>query len=417
MITVMAMATSTRRGAVEPSDPASRIKRVLLLLALGVAAFLMLRQSLAEAVRPVDPALALRLDSDNADVAASRAEQLLRLDPSNRAEVERLARRALRRSPVSAAGARMLATARDVAGDSRRARALMVYSESLSRRDWPTQVWLIQDAVAHDDIPLVLHHYDIALRTSDATKAFLLPVLVKAIGQPPVVNALIDTLAARPQWAAPFLEVASRDAQDLDGLARLLQGLAGRGYPIATGVVTQASARMVDAGRYESAWLVYAASHGHPARAIVRDPNFAHIELYGAGPFEWTIVTGNGLTALSSRYGARDALTYSAATGAGGVIARQLLLLPPGAARLAGRSYEGAADGSSAQLRLTCAGSGQPIMTRAANQAIYIQDFAVPADCSAQWLEVVVDGGDSPLGASGAIGDLQILPGNRGRRT
>lgn len=377
----------------------------------------MLRQSLADVVRPIDPALALRLDSDNADVAASRAEQLLRLDPSNRAEAETLARRALRRSPVSAAGARMLATARDVAGDPGMARALMVYSESQSRRDLPTQVWLIQEAVEHDDIPRALHHYDIALRSSEATKPFLFPVLVKAIAQPPVVKGLIDTLAARPQWAAPFLNVASQEAQDLDGLAQLLQGLAGRGYPLAAAVVAQASARMVDAGRYDSAWLVYAASHGHPARTIVRDPSFAHIEVYGASPFEWTIIGGNGLTAQSSRLGAWDALTYTAATGAGGVIARQLLLLPRGSARLAGRAYQGAANGSPAQLRLTCAGSGQPIMTRAANQALYIQDFAVPADCPAQWLEVIVDGGDSPLGSSGAIGDIRILSGDEGRRT
>ncbi|HMI18425.1 MAG TPA: hypothetical protein VK533_02655, partial [Sphingomonas sp.] len=265
----------------------------------------MLRQSLADVVRPVDPALALRLDPDNADVAASRAEQLLRLDPSNRAEAERLARRALRRSPVSAAGARMLATARDVAGDPRMARGLMVYSESQSRRDLPTQVWLIQEAVDHDDIPRALHHYDIALRSSEATKPFLFPVLVKAIGQPPVVTGLIDTLVARPLWAAPFLELAARDAQDLDGLARLLGGLAGRGYPMPTAVAGEASARMVNAGRYESAWLVYAASHGHPAPALVRDPGFAHIEAVGAGPFEWMILTGNGLSAQTSRYGAR----------------------------------------------------------------------------------------------------------------
>jgi len=408
MITVMAMATSTSRATSE-IPPAGGLKRIALLVALATVSVVMLRDSLAFIVRPIDPALALRINPANSEVAASRAEQILREDPANRAIAERLARRALERSPVSAEGARMLATARDLTGDAAGARRLIAYSESLSRRDLPTQLWLIEDAVRHNDVLRALHHYDIALRSSDLTKALLFPVLIKAIAQPAVADGLVDILAARPLWADAFLETASRQAEDMDGLARLLTGLARRGLPIPAPVAAQAGARMVDAGHYAAAWQIYAMAHPGAVPGAVRDPDFQQIGDSG-GPFLWTSIGASGLLAEPRRYGVHDALAYTAATGSGGVVARQLLLLPAGKAKLAGHSYGQGAGSPPAQLRLTCAGSGRPIGSVAATGDAFAGDFAIPADCPAQWLELFIEGGDNPLGASGAIGGLHVLP-------
>lgn len=405
MITVMAMATSASRGASKPADPAGGLKRIAWLIALALVAVLMLRDSLAYIIRPADPALALRIDPGNAEVAASRAEQLLRENPANAAEAEALARQALRRSPVSAAGARMIATARDVAGDPVSTRRLMAYSESLSRRDLPTQVWLIQDSVQHDDVAGAIRHYDIALRSSDASKALLFPVLVSALGQPAVVAALTDTIAARPAWAPAFLEKAAREGQDMGGLAALITGLSRRGYTVPGPVQAEASARMVDAGQYQAAWHVYAGSAA--SKAEVRDPDFARLGMTD-GPFGWTVMPGNGLSVESRRYGAHDALAYRAATGAGGPVARQLLILPAGNFRLSGRVTDRAEGTPPATLRLTCAGSSTPIATVSADRLAFAQAFTVPSSCPAQWVEVVIDGGDNPLGATGAIGGLHI---------
>jgi hypothetical protein len=388
------------------------LKRIALLFALCVVAVLMLRASLANILRRIDPAVALSINPANGEAAEARAEQLMIESVANRSEAAALARRALDRSPVSAGAARILATAKLAGGNVDAARRLMTYSERVSRRDLPTQAWLIEDAVQRDDIPMALHHYDVALRSVDQAKALLLPILVKAIAQPPVVDSLIVTLAARPLWAPTFLDMAARDGRDFEGLARLLEGLARQGYSVPMSVTAQASARMVEAGYYDLAWRVYAAGHPHAARSIVRDPGFARIETDGAGPFEWSLVAANGLTAQPRRYGGQSVLSYNAATGAGGILARQLLLLPTGAARLAGRSYDSASSEARAQLRLTCANSGKSIMTMAANMANYAQGFVIPADCPAQWLDVTVDGGDSPLGTSGAIGGLHILPDN-----
>lgn len=407
------MATTTSRGASEPADAAGGLKRVALLIALAALAVIMLRDSLAYVVRPINPELALRIDPTNAEVAASRAEQMLRDNPATGPQAEALARRALRRSPVSAAGARMLATTRDLAGDSASARRLMAYSESLSRRDLPTQLWLIEDAVRHDDIARALHHYDIALRSSDATKALLFPVLINAIAQPSVAEALASTLAMRPSWANPFLAQAAGQARDLDGLARLLTALGRRGYRFPDTVGAQAASRMVDAGRYELAWQVYATGHPGARQNGLRAPDFGAA---GAmqGPFAWTILGGNGLFAEPRVYGDHNALAYNAATGAGGVVARQLIMLPQGRFSLAGRVFERSSEGSPAQLRLVCA-SGQSIASVAAATTPFSAEFAVPPGCPAQWIELAVDGGENPLGTSGAVGDLRILDNGKAR--
>lgn len=377
------------------------------LIALALVTVLMLRDSLAYVVRPADPGLALRIDPANAEVAASRAEQLLRENPANRAEAEALARRALRRSPVSAAGARMIATTRDLAGDPVAARRLMAYSESLSRRDLPTQVWLIQDAVQHNDVAKALHHYDIALRSSDASKALLFPVLIKALGQPEVVRRLVDILIARPSWGPSFLQQAY-NAQDLDGFAALLRGLDARGYGVPPDVLAGAEARMVDAGRYEAAWQVYGTRHMHAARVGIRDPDFVRLGL-SEGPFDWTILAGNGLSVEPRHVGGNDALAYRAATGASGVLARQLLVLPPGTFRLSGVVPDIAEGSPPILIRLRCAENEVPIVTITAGSATFTQAFSVPQTCRAQWIDLVAEGGENPLGASGAISGLRIV--------
>lgn len=409
------------RGAVEPADPAAALKRILWLLALAVVAVMMLRVSLTNMWSRTDPSLALRIDPANAEAAEARADQLLLENLANRREAATLARRALERSPLSAAGARILAATGAVAGDAAATRRLLAYSESVSRRDLPAQLWLIQNAVEHDDVPAALHHYDIALRVLEPAKGILFPVLIKAISQPAVVDGLIDTLAAKPSWADPFLEQISRDAQDYDGLARLLTGLARRGYMLPDGAVVTATARMIEAGKYDPAWQIYAADRHDAARGGLRDPGFARIGDAGT-PFDWALLGGNGVSGGPRLYGTGTRLAYSAATGAGGVVARQLLLLPAGAFVLGGRAFNVAPDSVPVQMRLTCAGTGAAIGAVATARGgrdgtAFAGRFTVPAGCPAQWLEIVADGGDSPAGASGELGALRIRPARGGGRS
>lgn len=414
----MAMVMSANYGVADPVNDARggigpRMPLIAALAGLALVSVMMLRNSLAFVVAPIDPELALRIDPGNAEAATLRAEQLLRTETSasNRAVAEMLARRALNREPVMAGAARVLAVVRGLAGDEPGARRLMTYSESVSRRDLMTQLWLIQDAVDHNDIPAALRHYDTALRTVEAAKQLLFPIMVPATGHPAVVENLIRTLAARPVWADAFLAQVSANGPDLDGMATLLAGLARRGYPLPDAILAQATSRLVEGGRYQRAWQVYTAARPADGNAQPRDGDFEHVRDVPS-PFDWSLPGGNGVSAEPQFGGVGNRLIYFAATGAGGVIARQLLLLGPGSFSLQVRgSVRGA---PIPRIRLTCAGGGR-VIGAAGSSALGTGEFAfagrmnVPAGCPAQWFELLVDGGADPAGASGAIGPVRIL--------
>jgi len=301
----------------------------------------------------------------------------------------------------------MLATARDLADDQTTARQLMKYAESLSRRDLPTEMWFIEDAVRHNDIPTALHHYDIALRGSESAHSTLFSVLNGAIAQPEVTDALAQSLTARPMWADAFLQQAVQHAPDLSGLTRLLVELGRYGFPLPPTTTAVASARLVGAHRYEDAWQIYQAGHQDADRSGLRDPAFSKVNALGA-PFEWALIQTND---FSAQPGGGGRLAYTALTGAGGVVARQLLMLPPQQEfTLSGRSFD-TQGRPTTRLRITCSDGRQIGEITIPSGDRFSGSFTAPSECRAQWLEILVDGGDSPAGAAGEIGELHLAPG------
>src|SRR3546814_17422634 len=71
-------------------------------------------------------------------------------------------------------------------GDRAGGERLLAYSQTLSRRDLRTQLMAIELAVARDDIPSALRHYDIALRTKKNAPDLLFPVLTSALTNPTI---------------------------------------------------------------------------------------------------------------------------------------------------------------------------------------------------------------------------------------
>jgi hypothetical protein len=366
----------------------------------------MLRNSLGFVLRKTAPALALRIDPDNDQILAGEAELMLRAAPTvaQAMRTEVLARRALRRSPISAQAVRMLATARDLQGDASGARSMMAYAERLSRRDLPTQLWLIQDAVDHNDIRGALHHYDIALRSSDFAQSLLFPVLEHALAQPSVIHELVQILAAQPVWKDDFLRAASREAQDLDGIASLLDELAARQASlIPAGVIAKVSARLVESGKFEPAWRLYLLGNPRASRAV-RDPNFAKLG-QSENAFDWRMTGSSGLSAEPMARGSVRGLSYRAAAGAQGIMATQLMLLPPGRYQLQGRADM--VVGPPALLQLICTG-GAMIASQPVSNGLFGGQVVIPPDCAAQWLRIALAGPDGSGNATGIISAVGI---------
>jgi hypothetical protein len=103
---------------------------------------------------------------------------------SDMAQANVLARRALAHSPINVEAVRTLALVQAASGRADSAHRLIKYAETLSRRDVPTQMWLIEDRVAANDIPAVLLHYHRAMQTSREARSLLSPILAQAANNP-----------------------------------------------------------------------------------------------------------------------------------------------------------------------------------------------------------------------------------------
>jgi hypothetical protein len=208
----------------------ARFGRPVLAIAVGtlLAAFATV-VSVAGFARARNPQLAKSLASFDADAAGERGYDLIQqYGAKGASDAVLLASQALSRSPLSVSAARTLGYAKSLEGDKGGARKAMLYAESLSRRDLPTQMWLIEDRVAANDVPGALRHYDRALSSSALAAPALFPTLSTAVDDPEFTAPIARVLATAPPWRTVFLAQLVDEAKHLDGAARLISALNDR---------------------------------------------------------------------------------------------------------------------------------------------------------------------------------------------
>ena len=141
----------------------------------------------AMATRQNRPQLAVALLGDepaalNRLAALEMAERAAQGHPAPRARA--LARRSLMAQALNPAALRTLALTRGATLGKTIDYRLVHLSDAASRRDFGTQVLLIQEAAEKQDVAGVLRAYDTALRTSQSSQQILFPQLVKAMELP-----------------------------------------------------------------------------------------------------------------------------------------------------------------------------------------------------------------------------------------
>jgi len=96
---------------------------------------------------------------------------------------------------------------------------------------------------------------------------------------------------------------------------------------------------------------------------------------------------------------------FSAPSGVGGPVLRQMQLLPPGKYRLSGRASTGTGVADRPYWVLTCAGRelGRVPLAGGNGNAAFRGELDVPADCSVQELTLVVRPSDALQGTSGRV--------------
>lgn len=390
-----AMVSKPRRPDRQPIE----IVRIGLAVALGLLlAHAVVVISVAGFARARNAQLAEDIASFDADAKAERAYALLgQNDPRLTPVAERLAKEALARSPLSVGAARTLALSYDLLGRNTAARSAFVYAEQLSRRDFATQAWLIEDRVAADDVSGALVHMDRALRTSKLAPNVIMPVLVGAIDDPRLIDPIAKLLASNPPWRASYLAQVASQSKNLPAAMQL----AVRAHDRLT--VQGVLARAVDNKQPELALRAYRAFGGNPSSVVgsLKDS-------WTAPPASWQLYDN---AAIVTERTAEGSIRFTGPTDATADIARRLVSLPPGnyVATLTGAAS--GVPGSNAGLTILCYNSGSAatrieLPTKAGHQSSV---FKIAPDCNIQWLQIFAPTSTTGSAIEGQIDALDIV--------
>lgn len=186
--------------------------------------------------------------------------------------------------------------------------------------------------------------------------------------QPELVDPVLDTLAANPDNLRAVLALA--DSNRLNAEAHWV--------PI---MLTS----MIKADRTGEARAFWARMTGNSdGDGLLHDPDFR--DARSPAPFNWDLAQSS-IGLAERQQGAGLHVIYYGSQG--GSLVRQLLVLPPGAYRLAVESSGRIADPAALNWTLTCDNKGSPLATlsmpAAGNRS---WSFSIPAGCSSQWLSL-----------------------------
>lgn len=420
------MSPSGRRQRKRISISRGMMVRLLLagLFALG-SGWLSIAVSGASQMRYQSPEAALRLQPRDARATATLASQALtpirgRITPEAARRAGELARRALERDPTVVEAWRTLAIVSTRPGQSE---TLFRFASSLSRRDVPTQIWLIEDAVRRDDIPGALSHYDAVLRSNLGSHQLLIPVLVNATRERRIVPPLATLLRTEPPWRTPFLSALVEGAPNPDNLAQLMTMLGRPDSPEDVQLMSRSINRLVEQNAFAAASRLYLmlADRSSGGQSL-RNGSFDRPNVYP--PLDWQLADGAEINAEqrpAPDSGQERRLYLFASTDARGQAARQLIFLAPGSYVLSARSGRTDLPGPAGlSWRINCASAPNSLLLDQpavpAGPAIRATSAAFrvpPSGCAAQWLTLQVAAGGQPEGNGAWVASVRIEAGGR----
>jgi len=377
-----------------------QVRRLLIgtviLAGSAVALWRVLSLGIADHYARSDPARALQWRSDHPLALTLRAEQLI--EEGDLPAARDTAQRALRADPLQWRAYRVLAELAERSGEPGRAYALYRIAARHQPRDAATRVWLFNHHIAAGQAALAVSDLDALLRARPQLIPALSGIITGVATRPETQAAFVDALVRQPPWRATVVPMLVRQASDLDGLARLIEAL--RRSPVGLDASTHGDwvERLIRERRYDQAYLHWVGALPDDRRKVignVYNGDFGHRPT-DAG-FDWRIesVAGAHQDILDSGTGAALRLSFDDQRVPFRHLS-QLLLLPPGHYRLAGKARAEALRSSvGLAWTLSCAEDDNIIATSEPLRGehdwrSFTVDFSVPeARCVAQWLRLV----------------------------
>lgn len=347
------------------------------------------------------PTIALTLDPSDARAQAQLAEKMIASDPASATNAVRLARNAIVREPSLVTALRTVAIYEALQNRPGRAVALLTQASHASKGDVGSQVLLIEAAVARNDIPTALYHYDIALRSSRDAAPLLFPPLIRASDEKSIMLPLTDYLATNPAWKDGYLlELVQHGPSPVEIMSLLLR-LKARGLPAGANIVIPFVNRFIAAGDIVQARQVFQTLLDPTPLDRLRDPSFRRTA--PPTPFDWALVQSYGLTVTPGPTEIGPGISISASPDCCGEVVGQLVMLPRGhyvlrwRKRVLNRELSGRAEWT-----ITCQSVDKRTVLSvpvAANldDTPDEQMFEIPMGCSAQRVALRIQPGEDAL--------------------
>ena len=311
---------------------------------------------------------------------------------------------------INPRGLRQLAFIADAEGKTEDARALMTLSMKLSRRDFITQLWLIEDGVRSADIVSTMTSYDVALRTSTESAAILYPILSAALVDDEVQRAFAPYFQANPPWLGSFLNFAINGGGSPIAVAQAITK--GGGLPndlnyrsLHGQLLQQLAAKGAFAEAFEyyglldSAFKPLLTSTAFEQATI--DPDFA--------PLTWQLQSTSGLDALFEPIGKSGAQQLHVIVNSGerAPVVRKLMGFLPGTySFLQKMTPVRLSNGASAYWQLLCLqGSDRRLIWQSNVNGTQIE---IPEKCKGQYIEFFVAGGANQDGAELIVQSISL---------
>jgi hypothetical protein len=247
-----------------------------------------------------------------------------------------------------------------------------------------------------------------------AVLARLTPAGLQSIG--PYTAAFAENRANWPLLRTIFRDHSELEDVTLDTLARDSSN-AGAALALADSAHRQPEspwvhtllAGLVDTRQYARARAIWASVSRVPLRQdlLVYDTEFADSK--PPPPFNWTLTSSTVGLAERQSGGRLHALFYGQEDG---VLASELVLLPPGSYRLTVQLLGDASHARSLSWSIRCDKTPEPFATVTLDAAAARGwSFQVPANCPAQWLELTGASSDMPQQSDVTIRALRISRG------
>ncbi|MFS0738636.1 hypothetical protein ABC347_16435 [Sphingomonas sp. 1P06PA] len=379
--------------------------------ALGIAAILAhgLGGRLMRTGRPVE-AVAL---SPSVDTLSQAAERLAAAGAWPLAAAS--ARAALSRSPIDLRALRVLGLAQEKLGHPQAGADIMNVAARGGWRDTPTQVWLIEQAMRTGDVTTLAQRAD-ALARRNQSPDMVYATLRIVSSAPEVRPALIERLAARPDWRALFfLSLRQARPEQIDGLVALVREMRRSEAPVTSTELFALGERLIELDQPARARMLWAEASGRPTSALIDDGGFERLAKRPADMlvprFEWQFAETSGSASVEpGPWNSSPALRL---THDGFSLSRpisQLLLLAPARYRVTARvkvdpDFNAAGYG----LSLRCPNGLELVATQPVESAGIIRaDFTVPASCPAQNLALTTFEGQARTASELWLDDVRV---------